>query len=1495
MPLIEQEVQNIIPPVEEAMPVESPEEISLVKRKASLISESFGEEYYEAMARYDAMVQGGTSEGVRQEIKTRDLLARRAAIAETISSSLTSDTIDSVTKELQAYQLEQIKEDALERRYLDSLENKLVPELKELDEANPDLYQRKRTSALFMQHVQAELARLGSLEKEESLIDETIDAGKTILGLPNLLDNNNPWEGSLRTQLIDIQKKLGFIKQQPSEVQPELLKTLTEEILDSRIFNNPQEAIDMYSLALGSSVDMDRGVLLANTLDAAFILGELKLLKEAGVAIKTGITRAISDDVIIAQRAAGNDAIAEDIINAAGKIVQDGDEAAELMPFIRSPLSAVEGVSDAVRKRLQQNHSEVIRAIENFSAPERLHEIVAKEARKFEKDVIDRQLIDSSIDIDTGNLVYHFGTIKGTPFKSEKAAIKAAESKGIEVFEVIQSKSGYMVKVLTSTPDAAKGFNEVGMIGKNIGNVSDIVKTLLPIAQRAEDASGAVVQVVQDIINKDLAPFISGKKAVPINKVLEESSKQQKWFNIQEFRTTFEQLNGRLPTDKELKAYWAYGQLNDLSYVLSVRPALDDITARSDVLYELKGLVDADMVLPIAGRKVDENIVLGAKSNKENIMVWGERPQYFEKGMADLSEFDSLQLVEINPRWSQKFIELGYSDTPVKYLAVPSGTATRKAIPTDVLNYLPGARTSNASPFFIKSAQVVEDSSGKIYRLQDVTLASASSVKQAKQGAKNMADLANFMKASKEDLGKLTDEDILRFGLEDFGISTVKQADEWMKASGLYQRSVRIQGIGNREVVDIDEAMERLYPGRTATVDDFAFSSPHSQVLYGKRTEGIQHISGEASTMLDPMASLAESIDKAISYSTSAAFRERSLQFMKEQMSKYLDTRSSNPYALLTANVKSSVQKNNPRIANAVEAHQKFLANMLGQPSRFETTWGQLVERSMQTIFDTKDKFFNKGGLTSKTEKELLEKRQHKIEFFGKDPITKVRALTFHTSLGLGSIPSFIMQAINVVNIAAIAPKYGSRAALQAPVMRMALFARDKGATDIIAKHWKKLGFSSADEFKSYIDEFKNLGFDHIGHTHALIAGLNGAQVNTGMLARYADKGRWFFDQGELLNRLTAYGTARRKWDELISKGRAANSAEGRAWIGEETHRLTLGMSGADLQIGLRNNLVSIPTQFMSFPLRFLNAIIPEIVGGSKSFTKAEKNRLILMNITMFGGAGVPLVDVVADYLAKSYEMDPIVAKQITNGLIDNIIYTFSDGEVNTNFSGRAGNAEFLNQLMDAASGDKSFLELLGGASGSKFTGFHSSLDEFYRLTRAMVNPDMSQITDAVIDLFVQNISSLKNINKSYLAYTEGLLYSKNGAKLAHISKPGAIAMALGLPPQAYEDIGAALARREGRQDFIKDAVAIHAELIRQYTKATDQDSRDAIQRAIMFNSALMSTQGIELDVAQKILSQEGRGTMLEWLVQEEQRLKDSTPEEGRKDFNEQLIRQNQE
>lgn len=1503
MALIPKENKTIIPDTEEVVAHKSPEDLDAFAKKAALAAESLGMDYNESLSRYKVLLSSGKTESVRGEISDMELRARKNAEMAALKDALKTNTTDAAVKAMERLAVERYEEKALEKQYLESLESKMPEEWKVVAGKNQDAYSRRKNIHFTNQLIRSEISNLVAEEDQEGILKESLDFTKAVLAIPNLLDNYNFSEGTFRDQVEKIKKQRAFISKQPVEVQPDLVKQLVQEVRDSRLWDNPQEAIDILTVALGTEHDLDDSVAMTS-LDALFFASEVGLAIKGAKRFTTGITRDADLDVVTAEAIASPQAVADDIVDGTKKIIDSDEVAAEIMSFLRNPGSAIEGVGEQVRKRQKLVSAKIVNALEKFSAPERLSEVLARETKRLEDEVLNRAVISSRISEETGNLEYIFGTSKGVPFASKKTAEKAARDKGIEPFNselktgytIEEGAQGWVVKVHTDTHDAFKGFNELGWIGKHISNVEDTVKALLPLARAAEDANSQLSKVFKNIIDKDLSPFLKGKKSHALNQVIKKGQDDEVWYTSKEFRQVYEQLNGKPASDKEINAYLSYRKLNDMAFYLTSKEAVKDMAARGDKVFDLPSLKGGESKLGVAGREVDKSVVLGHTTNKEDILVWGEgsvvKYSSGEFTKEVLEEIDNFRIVEVNPRWTEEFMYLGHSDVPVKYMAIPEAIAGRNASLTDVMGYVKGGRKAVSNSHFIKSAQIVTDAKGNKYRLQDVTLASASSSKQAKEGAEKFSKLLSLMKGARNDLSRVTDEAVESIGLDDFGIRTVKEANEYLTRHGLYDKSVAIQGLGDREVVMLDPTSFK-----EVKVMDNSSLSPNSQSLFGARTEGVRHITGGSAQYLDPMSALVDSLNRANNYASGAGFRERSLQYIKEVMGKYLDTDNPNPFGLIEADVKPSIRKKHPKIANAVKAHQMFLRSMLAQPTDFEISWQQWVEDAFEWVFGKWDKFRKqepKRSIDKKTGEFLdpLQKRQNVIDAFGKDPITKIRSLTFHTTLGLFSLPSFIMQAINMTNIMAVS-KHGTKAAMQSTFLRAGLFANDRGQS--FGRFWKEAGFKSKEEYIDYVEEFSNLGFDFIGHNHALIAGLNGAQLSGTRLTKFLDMGRVFFDQGELLNRLTAYGAARKKWDLEVGKGKPASSVEGREFIREETHRLTLGMSRADLQLGLRNNLVSIPTQFMSYPLRLINAMAPVALGGSRAWTSKEKLRLALVNFALYGSAGIPLADYFANHLTQNFDMPPAVAKQITNGLIDNIFFTMSDGQVKTNFSGRAGVGEFVNQLWDAfVTPDKNTMELLGGAAGSRLTNFTSSADEFLGLMQSMVNPSFESVSDAAMELLAENIASLKTYKRAWVAYEEGLLYSRHGSRLARITKPGAIGIALGIPPQAYEEIGDLLDNREERKERIKEEVGLLDRLYRGYMNAQDEESRQLYREAIEAKFLLLQQSGLALDVSHEYMQQQRRGPLNEYLVNQEKLLKAGTPEGGEKHFSEQVIRESQ-
>lgn len=1479
--------------------IKDPEQQESFAKRAALAAEASGANYQESLLKYQDMVARGMEGMVRDEISNLEFQQRQAAKVKNIAAAVQQGAEDVAAREIEAFAFEKATRDALERKYIDSLQNSMPPEWAEAASRVPDTYEARKKREKFRLYVDNQLTTLGVEEDNEGIFAETLDAAKAIIALPVFVDNFNFWEGTRADQINAVRKTLQFIKEQPEEQWNDLLNQLTREIRDSRfLLDNPQDAIDIYQVALGTEADLAEDTVFAS-LDGAFALAEINALKNIGkskLLLKTGATKNVDEDVLAAKDLAGDQAVADDIVNGTKKYVKDAEEASEQINLFKAPSSAYKtGLSDKVRKKIELQEMELTETLKGFSSPEFNEQLLMKRKAQFEKEVIYRQVDGATINPETGTFEFRYSAADGRPFVTAERAQESIDKRGLQNAVVEETPHGYIVKVDTGSPDIDKGFNELNWFSRNLGNVSDTVKALLPIAQQAEGALNATQRTVKGMV-EELSKFAGTKAGVNLEAVINSGRQNREWYTPVQFRDKYYALHKKNPTDAEEAAYATYRQLNDFSDMLRIKPQLEKSLAKDEKVYTIEGMdytpigtqVSETQVFTKLADEIDGDVV--KNSNNTVVMDTSGIPQAYKKGKlkfkdeAEYTDFlNNYRLVQLNDLQKQDFIDLGITNDLVDVVAIPKTSKGRATTYDDFASYVAGGRTAVDAPAFVKVAMA-----NGTNRLNDLTIAAASSAKQAKEFGKKYNELIKLMKANRDNLSALTDDAIEKLGLKTHGLTSVKAADEFMKEYKLYDYAIEAQGVGNRQIVQLER--KDLDFGLST---DTMMASAYGQKLFGKRTGDLPHVDGGEANMLGPIEALVDSMNTATNFAGTAAFRERALAYMQGTFGKYLNTESSSPYALLTAPLKDKYNlPEYSRVAQAVRAHQQFLANMLSQPTQFENAWANWVDRAVNFAFDRKERFFGKGGYT----RTDLQKRQNVIDMFGKDPITKARSLTFHSTLGLYSLPSFIMQLINVVNITALSPKFGAQAAGQSTYLRMALLANDKNVDDIVAKYYKQAGFKSADEVKSYIQEFKNLGMAEIGSNTVVIAGLNGAQLSGSVASKFLDNSRVFFDQGELLNRLTAYGAARKKWDNVVGKGRPADSPEGREFITSETHRLTLGMSRADLQLGLRNNLASIPTQFLSYPMRLVSAMTPEILGGSKSFTRAEKMRLIGMNLLMFGGAGVPLGDVVTDYLIQNHDMDAEQAKFLSNGLIDGALYAMSDGELDTNFSARAGTGEFMTQLVRdvGLAGDdaKSLIEILGGAAGSRGSSIATAADEFFTLMGAMSNPSIGDYAIATKDLLINSISSLKTYDKALTGYTQGLLMTRQGGKLGKITQKESIAIAFGLPPQVYENISVGIRNKKERQDIIKNEVALVRKMYQKYYNAESPQEKIEIAKSINLYFAGLQEAGLNIDVAQAFLRGEGFDDLESYIIRTEKEQKLRTPQGADKNYSEQITKE---
>ena len=138
---------------------------------------------------------------------------------------------------------------------------------------------------------------------------------------------------------------------------------------------------------------------------------------------------------------------------------------------------------------------------------------------------------------------------------------------------------------------------------------------------------------------------------------------------------------------------------------------------------------------------------------------------------------------------------------------------------------------------------------------------------------------------------------------------------------------------------------------------------------------------------------------------------------------------------------------------------------------------------------------------------------------------------------------------------------------------------------------------------------------------------------------------------------------------------------------------------------GWQKGYLSIPTQFWQVTAKFMENIMPEMLGGgTKAWTGRQKAQVLTGQLALFGAAGVPLGDSLYNtYLdftgtnpADVSAQEALAVKQGLMGVVSKYM-TGGDIEVSERFAFGSG----FNQLIETFfRGDKTFGEIASGAAG---------------------------------------------------------------------------------------------------------------------------------------------------------------------------------------------------
>jgi len=794
-------------------------------------------------------------------------------------------------------------------------------------------------------------------------------------------------------------------------------------------------------------------------------------------------------------------------------------------------------------------------------------------------------------------------------------------------------------------------------------------------------------------------------------------------------------------------------------------------------------------------------------------------------------------------------------ENPTSYIAVPKGSVEIDALNYNQLSYLAGGRVRyDAANTFLKQVNTGNfQKGGGSYRLPDKTLFMASSFPQAKRISEQMNAINALIRKGIDVARFKAKVDDLREKNGALGVDRIEEYLEKVEARGM-DISKDITPLRNREVIREDGLPEQV-------MDDVQFQSAANGRLSQRGMETVPHVNPDSSKSLNPLQALNQNFAATSQNAAFTAYKDYALSYM-ERYRKYLNVPPNSPrIELLTAGIKGGTSLDKKQV-NRILGEQRFAKEVIGKRSEEQIASHISNEKMIEWALGTKlgSKLLGKAGKDEKL-------GQYSQSFSG-DPIGKLRGLVFNMKLGLFSLPAALIQAAHAPIIMAMAPRHGFKALVTYPLLRVALISRDPDVIKEIAKSAGKLDLKGYGDLEKFFKGFRNQGYDNFGANQVYEDAAIGDTLLQGWGSRFSRKGRMFFEEGELVPRLTAYSTAVREWvanaNKINPKGLDIDTKDAEKYITQRTSTLTLGMTRADLQQGLKGGFSGLMFQFQSYPMRAVDAMF----FPSKGLTSGERARMAAGYLIMFGSAGLPLASSFVDYAANKFDADRELSdttyKMLYNGIVDGSAMA-AFGE-DTNFSSRGALGTWVKDIIKTFTDpNQSVLETLAGPVGSTGSGAVDTMVQYAKVWNAGYNPDPSQITGSVVMDMVKQVSSFNNLYRTWIAYNTGKIYDSRGNQFKDVTLAGSLLQLFGLPPQAYEDMGTLFYQKEMNKEIKKLAKEHLVKLHLEFARTQDPD----IQNQINAVASYAQMDGILESVNTSVITELSQGSLYERTIEQ--------------------------
>lgn len=890
---------------------------------------------------------------------------------------------------------------------------------------------------------------------------------------------------------------------------------------------------------------------------------------------------------------------------------------------------------------------------------------------------------------------------------------------------------------------------------------------------------------------------LTKKEKLWIEQVLAKGENESMWFTPQEFDMLVERAMGKPPTERMRKAYERYRVLNDAEFLL-----------RNDAVYREKVVRGMESV---KFKAFDEEQDIDAFVNyapqtppRSRVYNLSDDVHYAKDKPLDQKRLNDLRARGYILVRTEKPIKLGDGTSVDHFIGKRSDILVNR-LRRDQLNYKPGGHRIYESKYQVKqAAYLTQPDTGSKTLATPNTFIMAPTVRDARR----WASIMNEARIAAKNGARADALDVIFKGQK--GFPTGEEFLEKMNA-GLIDKDEPFEALFDRDVPSVykHQGMDlESVLGEEALRGTNGYFRTTGRMYYSGKGEHMLDHTGELAPTIDPFEAQSQALFNVTRLASSFGdFKVSSIERWVNKYREYLNLRNlpeqdaRSTYAVF--NKATPMDGIDFDLKQQMLGQRETIKRILGFETELDRNYRHWMRSTAEWIIGDSD--------------NIAREKMSKGVFwlYENNPVSFLRGLAFDLKLGMFNIGQFFIQSSTMASAIALNPRHG-RFGLPSAVSTMS-YLLSKGNENVLEQLTKNgahrlAGFADGAEYKAYVREANKSGFFDLNDTHVMVNDL-GPEKTFGSVRGGAQQvremGRWFFYNVEVMNRLVAHRIAYGEALEQFGKAQWDNF-EFQEFIARRAENYSFNMSNTS-KSWWQTGLLSIPTQFWSYNVRMLEALL------GKNFTGPQKLRLLGAQVAMAGTAGVPIVAGITDMVKANYGVEPDIdsmAGVLHRGLADYMIYEMFGADVNV--GERWGTGSWSSDLVRDIFGysefnNKTFAEIAGGATYSISTqalkSVGSAFDVAMRWMSAESGAEEIDMTgDEIMKMFRQ-ISSVNNTLKAWQVYNYGIFTSAKGKVLADdIPSTDAVFVAMGFAPNAMNEMTVMTGYLKNRQESIDDA-----------------------------------------------------------------------------------------